>query len=142
MARPKEKLLRSLIVLVDNTAIRARELNRMINDRGEYCLKIQTQTDGLSHLSQGFQFTNRSSQLVGSRFQFLEEPDVLNCNHRLVGKGFEQLDLLVREWAHLPAPNQNCPSGDTLAQERRRKRGPMAKASRIVLAFREFVLNL
>jgi hypothetical protein len=45
----------------------------------------------------------------------LEEPDVLDGNHRLVGKGFEQLDLFIRKRSHFSAPNQNRPNGNPLA---------------------------
>ena len=35
--------------------------------------------------------------------EFLEQPDVLNGDHRLVGEGFEELDLRRGEGTHLDA---------------------------------------
>ena len=35
--------------------------------------------------------------------EFLEQPHVLDGDHRLVGEGFEQLDLRRSEGAHLDA---------------------------------------
>ncbi len=47
-------------------------------------------------------FTRRS--LLLQRFlEFLEQPDVLDGDHGLVGEGFEQLDLRRGEGAHLGA---------------------------------------
>src|SRR5262249_60248573 len=91
VARSKKKLLLSLIVLVDNTTIRSGEPNGGGNNRGEYRLKIQTQNDGFSDLSQGLYFTDPSPQLTGSDFQFFGEPDRLNLHHPLVGKAFDEV---------------------------------------------------
>ena len=41
-------------------------------------------------------FTRRSL-LFQRLLEFLEQPHVLNGNHRLVGKGFKQLDLCWSE---------------------------------------------
>ena len=47
-------------------------------------------------------FTRRS--LLLQRFlEFLEQPDVLDRDHRLVGEGFKELDLRRGEGAHLDA---------------------------------------
>ena len=35
--------------------------------------------------------------------EFVEQPHVLNSDHRLIGEGFEQLDLRRGEGAHLGA---------------------------------------
>ena len=35
--------------------------------------------------------------------QFLEQPHVFKCDHRLIGEGFEQLDLRWSEGVHLGA---------------------------------------
>src|SRR5262249_62211025 len=31
---------------------------------------------------------------------FVEQPHILNRDHSLIGKGLDQLDLLVGEWSH------------------------------------------
>ena len=41
-------------------------------------------------------------------FEFVEQPDVLNRDHGLVGEGFEQLDLRRGEGAHLDATRGQC----------------------------------
>ena len=45
----------------------------------------------------------RRSLLLQRLLEFLEQPDVLDGDHRLVGEGFEQLDLRRGEGAHLGA---------------------------------------
>ena len=41
-------------------------------------------------------------------FEFLEQPHVLDGDHRLVGEGFEKLDLRRGEGAHLGATRGQC----------------------------------
>ena len=48
--------------------------------------------------------------------EFLEQPDVLDGDDGLVGEGFEQLDLLFREWANLGSANQDSTNGYAFAQ--------------------------
>ena len=45
-------------------------------------------------------FTRRRL-LLQRFFEFLEQPHVLDCDHRLVREGFEELDLRRGEGAHL-----------------------------------------
>jgi len=61
----------------------------------------------------------RLRQLAIAILQFFKQPDVFNCNDRLIGEGFEQLDLLVGERAHFRATNKNRPDGNALTQQRR-----------------------
>ena len=50
--------------------------------------------------------------------KFREQTDILDGDDRLVRKGLEQSDLLVREGAHLASPDEDCPNGDALTEER------------------------
>ena len=56
------------------------------------------------------------TQFLVAFLQFLEQPHVLDGDHCLVGEGFKKLNLLVREWTHFLAANQNSPEGNTFAQ--------------------------
>ena len=60
-------------------------------------------------------------KFVGSLIQFFEQPHVLDGDHGLIGKGFEQLDLLLGERADLGATDMNRSNGTSLAQQRRGK---------------------
>ena len=50
----------------------------------------------------------RRSLLLQRFLEFLEQPHVLDGDHRLVGEGFEQLDLRRGEGAHLGATCVQC----------------------------------
>jgi hypothetical protein len=65
-----------------------------------------------------------------------EQPHVFDRDHRLVGEGLDKRDLLVAERSDLHSPYQNDSNGGTLAQQRRRKRGPMALGFRVPAAYR------
>ena len=57
-----------------------------------------------------------SSASVSSRLRAccsLNKPCVLNRDHRLIGEGFEQLDLPVRERTDLSSANMNSTDGHT-----------------------------
>ena len=43
----------------------------------------------------------RLGQLAGARLHLVEQPHVLDRDHRLVGESGDQLDLLIGERAHL-----------------------------------------
>src|SRR5215831_14858961 len=75
----------------------------MAHNGAEHGLKIESRADRLTDLTQRSQFPNRLSQLARTRFQFLEEPHVLDSDHCLVGEGFQELDLCRRKGADLGA---------------------------------------
>src|SRR5207253_431282 len=62
VAGSKVKLLRGLVVFVDDPAICSGELNRTANNGAEHGLKIKRRADRLANLAQRFQFPNRASQ--------------------------------------------------------------------------------
>ena len=51
----------------------------------------------------------RLGDLAIALFQFLEQPHVLDGDDRLVGEGFEQLDLRRGEGTHLGATRDQRP---------------------------------
>jgi len=72
----------------------------------------------------------------------LKQPDVLDGDDGLVGEGFKQLDLSVRERADLNAANCYSPNWITFTQQRRCKHGPLPEALLESLADRELVVRL
>src|SRR5262245_34404788 len=82
------------------------------------------------------------SQLRIALLNLLEQPHILDRDHGLGGKCLQELDLLIREGTYLLSPNQNRSYGNSLAEQRRCERGPMAKALRVVPAFRKFGFRL
>ena len=124
--RPEVKLLRSFVELVDNTAAGSGELHRVANDGAEHGLKIESRADGLANLAQRFKFPNRPRQLACPRFKFLEQPHVLDGDHRLVGKGLEQCYLFFTEGSNLRPANYKGTDSYAFTQERRGNDGTRA----------------
>ena len=71
----------------------------------------------------------------------MEQPDVLDRDHRLVGKGFEESDLLIGERANIGPTNVNHSNGDTLTHQWDRKAGTRACGLPKSFGFRELSIN-
>src|SRR4029453_1474182 len=50
--------------------------------------------------------------------QLLEQPNILDGDHGLVGEGLEQGDLVLGEGAHFASADEDCANCDALTQER------------------------
>src|SRR5262245_60505960 len=109
MTRSQMKLFSVFVEFVDDSAIGSRKLDRVGSDRGENRLEVQSRADGLTDRAQGSQFPDRLCQLACPRLQFLKQPHVLDGDDRLVGKGFEQRDLIISERTDLLAADRNNP---------------------------------
>src|SRR5437762_1953069 len=86
-----------LVVLEDGTAVHAGKLVGPGDNGPQHRLQIERRADRLPDLAQRLEFSYRSRQLRGPRVEFREEPHILDRNHRLIGEGLEQRDLLVME---------------------------------------------
>ena len=60
--------------------------------------------------------------------EFLEQPHVLNGDHRLVGKGFKQLDLCRSEGTNLDATCAQCSNKFPLLTKRNGQKGTRVAA--------------
>ena len=63
----------------------------------------------------------RLRELPALVLDFVEQPHVLDRDHRLVGKGRDQLDLLVGERLHRAAHHHENADWNSLAQQRERQ---------------------
>ena len=77
-----------------------------------------------------------------SAFQFLEQADVLDGDHGLVGEGLEQRDLLIAERTNLRPTNVNRPDGNSFAQQWSRETGTSSRYLLNRLGIRKLVINL
>ncbi len=77
---------------------------------------------GLCHLRVDF------SELTVLLLYLLEQPDVLDRDHRLVGEGLDQPDLLLREWRNDRARDRD--GADRLAFPQQRHRHHRAQVAR------------
>ena len=67
-------------------------------------MQIEGRTaDHLEDFRGGGLLLERLAQLLGPCLHLLEQPDVVDCDHRLVGEGIDQLDLLRRKKTHCAA---------------------------------------
>jgi hypothetical protein len=65
--RSHVKLLRGILVLVDDSADRSRQLGRPGDDRAEHRLQIQCRAHGLADLAQGLELFHGPGQVAGPR---------------------------------------------------------------------------
>ena len=82
--------------------------------------------DDAEHLGRGGLMLQRFAQFRIARLQLLEQPDVLDRDHRLVGEGFQESDLLFRERTNLRPTNRDSSNGNTLSQQWCYKHAPGA----------------
>ena len=54
----------------------------------------------MADLAERAQLADRLAEFACACLYLFEQPRVLDCNYRLIGKGGKQLDLLFGEWAH------------------------------------------
>ena len=77
---------------------------RRFDQRIEHGLQIERRAaDDLEHVGGGGLLLQRFAQLVGALLHRVEQPHVLDGDHRLVGEGLDQRDLLVGERPDLAA---------------------------------------
>ena len=91
------ELLRCLVVLVDGPALRAAELNGPRHDGREHRSEIQRRADGLPDLAQRRELAHGAGQRGGPLLQLVEQPYVLDGDHRLGRERLQELDLGPRE---------------------------------------------
>ena len=80
----------------------------MGDDSSEHGFEVESRAYRLTDFAERFELADRACQFVGSLIQFFKQPHVLNGDHRLVGKGFKQLDLRWGEGAHFDATCIQC----------------------------------
>ena len=83
--------------------------------------------DDAEHLGRCRLMLQRLAQFCVALLDLLEQPHVLDRDDRLIGEGFEKLDLLFGKRPDLRATNHDRPDRNALAQQRRRKNCPNAR---------------
>ena len=97
------KLALGVVENVDRTRLGAGELRRLGDDGREHGFEVEGRVHRLRYLTKRAQFADRSAELVGALAQLVEQPRILDGDHRLVGEGSHQIDLLFGEWPDLLA---------------------------------------
>ena len=129
----KDELLGRLIVLINGATVGARELDSPGHDGRQHSLQVQRRANCLPDLSQRLQLPNRSRQLQSPRLELRKQPHVLDRDHRLLGEGLEQLDLLVRERPRLGPSDSDRSHRLALAQHRDHQQASEAHGHQVAL---------
>src|SRR5262249_12152182 len=77
-------------------------LDDCVEHRPHVCRRA---ADDAEHLGSCRLMLQGLPQVCIALLEFLEQSHVLYSDHRLVGKGFEESDLLIGKWTHLIASN-------------------------------------
>ncbi len=81
----------------------------------------------------------RHAEIAVLCLHFLEQPHILNGDHRLVGEGGQQFDALGAERPCFNSAHAENPDGLALPQQRDGQIGPEAKPRRHCAAFRKLI---
>src|SRR5262249_48801033 len=93
----------------------------------QHGLQIESRaTDHLEHVGGGGLPLKGFAQLLGARLHLVEQPDILNCDHRLVGEGRDKIDLLLGEWVNHSSRQEYDTDWIFLSQKRNTKDGAKA----------------
>ncbi|HMH54535.1 MAG TPA: hypothetical protein VK548_30145 [Candidatus Acidoferrum sp.] len=86
----------------------ATESRRVLDERFEHRLKIERRAaDDLEDFAGGGLLLERFAEIVVACLKLGEKSHVLDRDHRLVGKGLEERDLLVGERVDLGPPKRD-----------------------------------
>ena len=100
---------------------------RALDDGVEHRLHVRGRpADDAEHFGSRRLMLQRLAQFCIALLQFLEQPHVLDGDHGLVGKGFEERDLLVSKRLDFRSANQDRPDRNALSKQRSRKYGSCA----------------
>src|SRR5262249_25167087 len=89
----------------------------------QHGLEIEGGVDRLADLAKRLQLFDRLREFAGARLHLVEQPHVLDRDHRLVGEGGEQLDLSVGERAHQTSRQDAHADRRSFAHERHANQG-------------------
>src|SRR5262249_56118255 len=94
----------------DQRALGLAQAYRVLRQRLEHGLQVERGlSDHLEQLAGGRLLLERGAELVVTRLQLPEQPDVLERNHRLIGERLEERDLLVGEGSRFTTPAPDPP---------------------------------
>ena len=101
----------------DRAEASAAKPRRTLGDRFKHRLHVGGRTrDHAEDVAHRRLTLKRFHKVAISHLRLVEKPHVLDRDHRLIGKGFEQLDLPIAERPHLRAPDHQRADGLSLAQ--------------------------
>ena len=143
VGRAQLELTVGLVEHIDRAGLGAGKLRRLRDDGVEHGLQIERRIDRLADLTERAQLPDRLRELARARLHLVEQPHVLDRDHRLVGEGSDQLDLLLGKGINSGARQKQDADRSSLAEERNTERCPVVpngyEPTQIVL---RIVLNI
>src|SRR5215813_12290426 len=107
---------------VDPPHVRVAEAHCRLDQCIEHRFQIERRAaDYLEHVGGGGLLLQRLAELLRALLHVVEQPYVLDRDHRLACESCQQCNLLVREWPYLGATDQKSANGFVL---------PLARTSR------------
>ena len=92
---PRHEHSGRLVELVDRAAgVGLRQLDCVGDDGHQHGLEVQRGADRLADFPERAHFLDGARERLGARLELLEQPHVLDGDHRLIGEGVKQLDVL------------------------------------------------
>src|SRR5262249_5152352 len=89
------------IVAENHAVLGTANADGILQQRPKDALEVERcPADGLEHLGRGSLLPPRFAQLLRARLPLVEQPPIPDRDHRLVGEGLDQLDLLVGKRPH------------------------------------------
>src|SRR5215472_769702 len=143
----RRKLQKIAIVQEDYAKHGLAQARGALNNRIEHRLGICRRSgDDVKHLARRSLMFERVGQLALLRLHLIEQPHVLDRDHRLVSKGSDQLDLLVGK--RLDPLSRDCdhPDRHLLAQQRHAQHGTTLSKSvslgHVIFRIREYIYDM
>ena len=87
VGRAQLELAAGLVEHVDHAGLGAGKLRRLGDNGVEHGLQVERGVDRLGDLAERAQFLDRLRELARARLHLVEQPHVLDRDHRLVGEG-------------------------------------------------------
>ncbi len=107
------------IVPEDQAVLGTADVDGILQQSLEDALEVEHRpADGLEHLGRGCLLPQRLAKLLGACLHLVEQPHVLDGDHRLVGEGLDQFDLLVGKWSDDSAEQVEHTNRSSFAQQR------------------------
>src|SRR6202171_5636033 len=87
---------------VDDNDVGLAQTRRRVGKSVEYLLQIECRPAyDLEHVGGGRLLLQRFAQILSARLHFLEQTDIADRDHRLIGEGLQQRNLFIAERLHL-----------------------------------------
>ncbi len=128
-ADERDRLERAIDVAEQDAELGRADAHRVFQHGLEHGLELAGGArDHAQHLGGRGLLLQRLGELARSRLLGLEQPHVLDRDHRLVGEGRDQLDLLVGERPHRGPRQRDYPNRFSFTQKRHAEKSAVAAA--------------